>query len=82
MLLKRDSDETLPSPYEGIYAACRYVVTVSGKGEGLYDTLRLELEQSVGRLANDLTATAEKGMNWIATFVKTCQWFERRVVSP
>ena len=78
--MARDSDETIPSSYEGIYTACRSVVTVSNKGEGLYDALRIELEQSVGRLANDLTTGAEKGMNWITEFVKVCRWFESRVV--
>lgn len=78
--MTRDSGETIPSSYEGIYAACRSVVTVSNKGEGLYGTLTMELEQSVGRLAIDLTTSAEEGMNWIVEFVKVCQWFELNVV--
>jgi hypothetical protein len=82
IILTRDSGETIPSTYEGIYAACRYIVTVLNMGEGLYGTLKMELEQSVGRLASDLTSTSEMGMNWIVEFVRVCQWFELRVVRP
>ena len=81
MILLRDNDETLPSTHEGIYAACRYVVTLSGKGEGLYDTLKMELEQSVGRLAHDLGGSTAGAMEWIMELVGTCRWFEAQVVS-
>ena len=78
--MTRASGEVIPASYEAIYTACRSVVTVSNRGDGLYDTLKIELEQSVGGLASDLTTSAEKGMNWIAEFVKVCRWFELRVV--
>jgi len=80
IILTKDNHETLPLPYEGIYAACRSIVTVSNNGEGLYGTLKMELEKSVGRLASDLTRTAETGMNWIVEFVKVCKWFELHIV--
>jgi cullin-4 len=80
ILLTRDSREPLPHTYAAIYAACRSIVTVSKMGEGLYGTLRMELEQSVGRLASDLTVAVEAGMMWIVEFVKVCQWFEIHVV--
>lgn len=80
ILLTKDTEEILPCPYEDIYAGCRSVVTVANKGEGLYGSLKLELEQSVGRLANDLIATPDKGMHWIVEFVHACQWFDLHVV--
>jgi hypothetical protein len=80
ILLTKDSEEILPCPYEDIYAGCRSIVTLANKGEGLYGSLKIELEQSVGRIANDLIAAPEKGMHWIVEFVKVCQWFELHVV--
>jgi cullin-4 len=80
ILLTRESSEVVPYTYEAIYAACRSIVTVSKLGEGLYGTLKMELEQSVGRLASDLTVAVETGMNWIVEFVRVCQWFEIHVV--
>lgn len=80
VILTRDSDETCPCTNEVMYAACRSIVTVLNKGEGLYDTLKMELERSVARLATDLTASSETGINWIVEFVKVCKWFESRVV--
>ncbi|RDB27309.1 Cullin-4 [Hypsizygus marmoreus] len=78
-ILTRDTDEALPSTYEGIYSACRYVVTVSNKGEGLYGTLKMELDQSIGRLANGLIGSKAEGVEWIPDFVKASQWFETKI---
>jgi cullin 4 len=80
LLLTRDNSETIPSSFEGIYAACRSIVTTLGMGEGLYGTLKMELEQSVGRLASDLMSAPETGRKWIVEFVRVCQWFELHVV--
>lgn len=80
-ILTRNSSETLPATYEGIYTACRSIVTVSNKGEGLYGCLKMELEQCVGRLSKELTETTVEGMEWITHFVRVCQWFEAQVVS-
>ena len=79
--LTRGTDDVLPASPEGIYSACRSIVSVSNKGEGLYGNLKLELEQCVGRLANDLLAETEDGMQWVSFFVQVTQWFETQVVS-
>jgi cullin-4 len=81
IVLTRDNPDILPTTYEGIYAACRSIVTVSNKGEGLYGAVKMELEKSMNRLAKALMEFAEEGMNWIIEFVKVCQWFEKQVVS-
>ncbi|GLB36813.1 putative cullin family protein [Lyophyllum shimeji] len=81
-ILTRNSGEPLPTTYEGIYSACRYVVCVANKGEGLYGTLRIELEQSIGRLANSLSAgevAKDQGVEWIEKFVEACDWFEKQI---
>ncbi|KAF5376863.1 hypothetical protein D9615_007286 [Tricholomella constricta] len=81
-ILTRDSSEDIPATYEGIYAACRSIVTVANKGEGLYGTLRIELEQSIGRLANSLTAQhipEDEAAQWITEFVGACSWFEKQI---
>lgn len=86
-----DHREVIPASYEGIYSACRSVVSVANRGEDLYDKLRLELEQSIGRLAVSL-ATEEVVVKeledqdnlpivWLSTFVANCEWFENKIVS-
>lgn len=81
IILTRDNPDNLRTTYEGIYSACRSIVTVSNKGEGLYGTIKMELEKSANRLAKGLTEFTDEGMNWIVEFVKVCQWFEKQVVS-
>ncbi|KAG6805519.1 hypothetical protein H0H92_015110, partial [Tricholoma furcatifolium] len=79
----------LAASYEEIYTACQSVVVVAQRGEELYDRLRLELEQSIGRLAHSL-ATQDPEIKdkrdkddlpilWIADFVAGCDWFEREI---
>jgi hypothetical protein len=48
--LNKNSPDVLPASYEGIYNACRSIVTISHLGHDLYDTLKLELEKSIGNL--------------------------------
>ncbi|KAF9460280.1 Cullin family-domain-containing protein [Collybia nuda] len=79
IVLTRDSPDILPTTYEGIYSACRSIVTVSNKGEGLYGTLKMELEKAVNRLAKGLTEFAKEGMNWVVEFLRVCQWFEKQM---
>ncbi|TFK38770.1 Cullin-4B [Crucibulum laeve] len=74
IILTRDNPEFLPSSYEHIYSSCRAIVGASG-GEGLYDALKMELEQSIGRLANSLISTPNTGIEWITFFVDACDWF-------
>lgn len=80
IILTKDPTDFLPTTYERIYAGCRSIVYVSNKGEGLYDALKLELEQCAGRLAGELLRKMAKSMEWITAFVEICTWFEKQVV--
>ncbi|KAF7367229.1 CULLIN-2 domain-containing protein [Mycena sanguinolenta] len=53
-LLTRDNGGGLPATFEAIYNECFSVVCVSNAGEGLYATLKLELEQVVSSLCREL----------------------------
>ncbi|KAJ6519453.1 Cullin-4B [Mycena sanguinolenta] len=53
-LLMRDNGGGLPATCEAIYNECFSVVCVANTGEGLYATLKLELEQVVSSLCNGL----------------------------
>lgn len=66
--------------YEGIYNACRSVVTISHLGHDLYGILKLELEKSIGNFANELCSSAENDTSWIISFNETFKWFERQIV--
>jgi cullin-4 len=80
-LLERREDQTLAMVYENIYQACRAVVCIAGKGEGLYARLKSELEQCVKRTANYLIAEKTMGLTWLKGFVEACDWFLSHVVS-
>ncbi|KDR70101.1 hypothetical protein GALMADRAFT_255498 [Galerina marginata CBS 339.88] len=69
-------NDTIPATYEGIYNACRSVVTVSHLGQDLYNTLKIELEQSIGQLAKMLLASTEKDTVWLSSFNAAFKWFE------
>ena len=45
--------------YESIYAACQALITLYNKGEGIYGNLKINLEQSLGHLADHKTFWAE-----------------------
>jgi cullin-4 len=70
----------LPASYEGIYNACRSVVTISHLGHDLHDILKLELEKSIGNLANELHSSAENDTTWIISFNETFKWLEEQIV--
>lgn len=78
--LNRNSPDMLPTSYEGIYNACRSVVAISHLGRDLYDTLKLELEKSIGTLANELCSSAENDTSWIVFFNESFKWFEKQIV--
>ncbi|KAF8650603.1 hypothetical protein AX16_005173 [Volvariella volvacea WC 439] len=62
VLLAKDTYENVPATYEVIYRACQYVITVAGRGEDLYGSLKLELEKGLGKLASKLLqADADTG---------------------
>ncbi|KAG1814325.1 Cullin family-domain-containing protein [Suillus subaureus] len=77
-LLEKGSDE-LSTTYEGVYTACRSVVCVAGRGEGLYEMLKVEIHKCVNRLAEELEKTNKEGVEWVGQFVETCTWFEGQV---
>ena len=81
-ILTKGASENLPLSYEEIYTACCSLVCVSNKGEGLYETFKMEMEQSLSRLVTELLVTEKRtGIEWIAAFVEGCEWFEQQVVS-
>jgi cullin-4 len=80
-ILARDSgDGKLPVTYEDIYSQCLAAVCVLNTGESLYQTLKLELEQSVSRLATELKNDLNPAQIWLKNFVDVCEWFETQVV--
>ncbi|KAJ7770835.1 Cullin family-domain-containing protein [Mycena maculata] len=81
-VLARDNSQGLPATYEDIYNQCLSVVCVLDTGEGLYTTLKLELEQSVSRLSTELLSDQKAhgpGAVWLKKFVGACRWFETQV---
>ena len=89
-ILTREAEVPVKHSYENIYVACRALVTLYNKGEGIYGNLKIDLEQSLGRLADHLEtfqaegpeASDAPGMKWIEEFVKVCRWFEAQIVRP
>jgi cullin-4 len=79
-LLTKGTNESLPITYEAIYSTCRSIVCVAGKGEGLYLTLKLEVEQALGPLARGLLSEVQTCVQWLDAFVDVCNWFETQVV--
>lgn len=53
---------------------------MAGKGEGLYQTLRLELERALASLARGLLGEVRTCVQWLTEFVDVCGWFETQVV--
>ena len=66
--------------YESIYAAYQALVSLYNKGEGIYGNMKIDLEPSLGRLADHLEtfqaegpdASDTPGMKWMEEFVKAC----------
>ena len=73
-------NDAIPATYEGIYNACRALVTVSHRGEDVYNALKMELEQSIGRLSSELLDSDEEDTTWIASFNAAFKWFESQIV--
>ncbi|KAI0719069.1 Cullin-4B [Cerioporus squamosus] len=69
----------LPATYDRISRACRAVVAEAGRGEGLYDIVKMELERCVGTVEKKLVNAPEKSVEWLGPFTKRCAWFEERV---
>ncbi|KAJ7693671.1 Cullin-4B [Mycena rosella] len=78
-ILTRDDESQFTYTFEDIYNECLSVVCVLNTGEGLYQNLKLELEQSVSRLTKKLLSTDKAAETWLNTFVGECKWFETQV---
>ncbi|KZT68852.1 Cullin-domain-containing protein [Daedalea quercina L-15889] len=78
VLLDKHDRDGLPVAYEYVYRACRSVVDVYNRGEGLYENVRLELEKCVGTLAKELLQVKAEEVEWLVSFNETCAWFEKR----
>ena len=76
-----DAKSKLPATYAAIYSACRAVVCEAKRGEGLYDNLKLSLEQCAGRIATYLLSLDAPPVEWLVPFVEQCEWFAKQVVS-
>ena len=70
----------LPATYERIFSNCGALVIDYKRGEDLYDTLKLELEQSLTALAGIMVEESKKEVDWLADFWKHCEWFESQIV--
>ena len=81
VLLTPEETTPLSETYDRISRACRAVVSEAGKGEGLYDYLKMELERCVKTMVSMLVTDTHKGMDWLAPFTDACAWFEKQVVS-
>lgn len=68
--------------YETVYQACRSIICVLGMGEGLHSNLRIALEKCVDRIVAELGENKSDGVAWLSSFVETCDWFEKHIVSP
>ncbi|OBZ79494.1 Cullin-4 [Grifola frondosa] len=79
VLLTKDGDDKLPATYEQIYRTCKSVVCDHGKGEGLYENVKLELEKCVGALASSLLRDGRGSVSWLIPFIESCAWFEKQV---
>lgn len=82
-LLTRDEGVALPAPYQRIFDACRSLVCLGGRGESLFERLKIELEKSVSTLAKQLLEQSLENVSvpWIIKLVEICAWFEKEVVS-
>jgi len=87
-ILSSHSDARIPYMYEDIYQACQAVVSVQQKGEELYDVVKVEIQKTLGTLANQLKEkpvesnmdSEDKSIWWITRLVQLSDDFEARVV--
>lgn len=80
-ILTRNLIEALPATYEGIFTACRSIVTIAHLGHDLYNILRRELELSISQISREMALSTEKDTTWIASFNKVFSWLEKQIVS-
>ncbi|KAI0666200.1 Cullin-domain-containing protein [Trametes maxima] len=54
-------------------------VSDAGRGEGLYDAVKLDLERCVGDVERALVNEERKSVEWLVPFTEACAWFEKQV---
>ncbi|KAL1952365.1 hypothetical protein VTO73DRAFT_1514 [Trametes versicolor] len=79
IILTPGGPSALPATYDRISRACRSAVSEAGKGEGLYEAVKMELERCVGVVERSLGEEARKGVEWLVPFTDACAWFEKQV---
>ncbi|OJT08512.1 Cullin-4 [Trametes pubescens] len=79
ILLTPGGPSALPATYDRIARACCSAVSQGGKGEGLYEAVKMELERCVGVVERSLGDEARKGAEWLVPFTDACAWFEKQV---
>ena len=72
--------DTIPATNEGIYSACRALV-LGNSGQDLYNIVRIELEQSVGRMSQSLLDADDVPTEWLKRLNAWLNWLEDRIVS-
>lgn len=82
ILLEKDSKESLPTTYEGIYNHCYTAVGGGARGQTLYDGLVMEFEKCCRNLLGELMASKVDvgSIAWLDHVVRVCVWFEGQVV--
>ncbi|KAI0638919.1 Cullin-domain-containing protein [Trametes polyzona] len=72
ILLTPGEVATLPATYDRISRACRAAVSDAGKGEGLYESMKMELERCVGTIERSLANDERRGTEWLVPFTEAC----------
>ncbi|KAI0651243.1 Cullin-4B [Trametes meyenii] len=78
-LLDLKEQGTLPATYDCVSRACWVAVSEAGRGEGLYDAVKMDLEHYVGNIERALVNEEQRGVEWLVPFTEACAWFERQV---
>lgn len=81
ILSERKHYNPLSSTYEQIYNACRVVVTISGRGEDLYDVLEKELQKSLTRSINEIRQSPGSSLSLLSLLSEICGWYETQFAS-
>ncbi|CAL1696829.1 unnamed protein product [Somion occarium] len=80
VLLSRNNKDTLPATYDKIYNACRAVICVAKKGDGISQSFKLELERCIGELAQELVSEGKSEVEYILPIIEVCAWFEKQTL--
>ncbi|KAI0761642.1 Cullin-domain-containing protein [Trametes elegans] len=78
-LLTPGESGALPATYDRIARACCAAVVEAGRGEGLYEAAKMELERCVGVIERELVNEPRASVEWLVPFTDACAWFEKQV---